>query len=44
VFFLTYGGLHFSETELLRMPTPRRKWYVERLRAQLDHEKKLAKG
>lgn len=39
MFFLQYGGLHFSEAELLTMPTPRRRWYVERLKAQLDYEK-----
>ena len=44
VFFLSYGGLHFSENELMHMPTPRRRWYVERLRAQLDYEQRKLKG
>ena len=44
VFFLSYGGLSFSENELMHMPTPRRRWYVERLRAQLAHERKVIRN
>jgi hypothetical protein len=40
MFFLAYGGLHWSPDEMLDMPGEQRRWFVERLRLQKEHEAK----
>ena len=39
VFFLAYGGLHWSYEDVLTMPIRRRQEFVEALERQLDFEK-----
>lgn len=39
---LAYGGMHWSEREVMAMTVHRRRWYVAWLERQLEHERKLA--
>jgi hypothetical protein len=39
-----YGGLHFSESEILSWSRERREWYVERLKKQMEAEKEHVKS
>jgi len=39
VFFLAYGGLRWSYSEVLALPIMRRRHFVEILERQLDFEK-----
>jgi len=40
VFFLAYGGLHWSYGDVMTMPTHVRRSFVEMLETQLEHERK----
>jgi hypothetical protein len=44
VFFLAYGGLHWSYSDILAMPIRIRKKFVEMLSKQIELEKQAIKG
>lgn len=40
---MNYAGLHMSRSECLDLPVPLRRWFVDRLFAQLEYEKMMNK-
>ena len=44
VFFLAYGGLHWSYQDILAMPVRVRRQFVEMLERQIELEKKNLGG
>jgi hypothetical protein len=43
MFYLAYGGLHWSPDQVLDMTPEMRTWFCERLQRQKDHEEEQAK-
>ena len=41
VFFLAYGGMHWSYQDVLSMPIHRRQEFAEALERQLEYERKV---